>query len=125
MNPIAHAKALLVLLFAALVLTGCPGFGEVKVPEQGGKPVLSKSEQLLTDAYVKLAAAYRTVGQMEARKRITAAEKARYDERLGAIRRDLNFARAATGSNQESQVQLALNLLLVLEAELQAKEAGK
>lgn len=123
-DPIRYLRALCVTLFAVLALSGCAGMGtgETTVPVQDGRPILSSTDRQLADAYNRLHAARTTIAQMAARKRINDVDRRSFEAEAMKIRRNLDFAVAAGGAGGGSQVELALNALLLLEARLRAKE---
>jgi hypothetical protein len=116
-------KWLLAALFPLFLLAGCPSQYGVQVPASA---TITESERALMNAYSQVTGARVTLNQMEARKRVTAAEKAAIVARLDALRVTLDQTVGVVNTAQgTSTVSLVLSALLVIESELAAKEQAK
>ena len=116
-------KWLLAAIIPMFLLAGCPTQYGVQVPVNA---TITDSERQLMNAYSQVTGARITLNQMEARKRVTAAEKAAIVARLDALRATLDQTVGVVNTAQgTSTVSTVLSALLVIESELAAREAAK
>ena len=112
-------KYILAILLPAFLLAGCPSQYGIQKPANVN---MTEAEIQLANAYSQLAGARITLSQLEARKRVTPAEKASYSARLDGLRANLDLAVGTVNTaSGQSAVSTALSVLLVIESELAAR----
>lgn len=114
-------KVWLTAAFAALAISATPGcaeFSGLKVPEVSGKPVVAREIKTVADGYIVLASVRATVADMLSRKAIEPAKARELNADLDKARLSLDEARSLTGVAAESKLQLAVAILLQVEARM-------
>lgn len=119
-------KVWLIAILSAFAIAAAPGCSEVsglKVPEVAGKPVLAREIKTVADAYIVLASIRATIADMLARNTpsnvVLAPAKAReLNAELDKARVTLDETRVLTGNAADSKLQLAIAILLQVEARL-------
>ncbi len=114
-------KLWMVALLSALAIAAAPGCSEVsglKVPEVAGKPVVARDIKTVADGYIVLASVRATLADMLVRKAIEPAKARELQADLDKARLSLDEARTLTGNLAESKLQIAIAILLQVEARL-------
>lgn len=107
------------VIVATLGLVGCENFGGLKVPDQDGKPILTKVEEGIAEGYARLRAARRTINTLEKEKIITNAQMRSFHVEADKVRLGLDTALSADiDVDRGAHLESAMVLLRLLRAEL-------